>query len=141
MPLPPLPVRGGGRDVAAIRQAPPLPGLSGLPVSSGPVSSAQTAHTVSPKMDPLQDLKLTAIVGGAVSMAVVQTAHPIPVVLHVGDDLEGMRVIAINEHGIELERGGNEWTLPLQSATDSSATGAVSVTSVAAPEEKIDGTQ
>jgi hypothetical protein len=100
-PLPPLPIHavktygsvGAGSGSSSV---PGLPGMGALPVHTGQSVSAQTGSKALPVTDPSQTLKLTAIVDGAEPMAVVQTADPTPVVLHVGDVLEGMRVIAID---------------------------------------------
>ncbi len=96
-------------------------------------------------------LKLTAIVGGTEPWAVVQTANPEPVILHVGDSVDGMRVAAIHDQEVVFVRGGGFWTLPLQSAALCAAAGSVSVpslppasqpvVSVATPEVKTDELQ
>jgi len=143
MPLPPLPVRAlepglgrGGTQPAALH------GLSALrPFQSAAKGQASLVAT----------LKLTAIVGGTEPLAVVQTANPEPVILHVGDFLDGMRVAAIHDQEVVFARGNGFWTLSLQSAADNAAAGSVSVTSVpadappvvsvATPEEKTDELQ
>lgn len=140
--LPPLPVRVLEFGLGAGAKPSPTPhGLAALP----PHQIAAKERT-----EVLPTLKLTATVGGAEPLAVVQTADPQPVVLHVGDALEGMRVVAIYEQEVVFARGKGFWTLPLQSAATIAA-GSVSVTSVptashpvisvAAPEEKIDELQ
>ncbi len=139
-PLPPLPVRvlEPGQGLGA-KQPPVTHGVSALP--SDPVAAkGQT--------EPL--LKLTAIVGGTEPLAVVQTANLEPVILHVGDTLDGMCVVAVHDQDIVFARGSGFWTLSLPSAADSAA-GSVSITSVPAasppvvcaaiPEEKTDELQ
>ena len=89
----------------------------------------------------MQSLKLTALVDGEQPMAVVQTSHPEPVILHVGDEMDGMRVAAINEQGVVFVRGESRWTLTLQSPANDATAGNISVTSVDAPQEKTDEQQ
>jgi len=139
-PLPPLPVRvlqsGFGQGA---KQPPVTHGVSALP----PYPVAAKGQT-----EPM--LKLTAIVGGTEPLAVVQTANPEPVILHVGDTLDGMRVVVVHDQDIVFARGSGFWTLSLPSAADSVA-GSVSITSVPAasppvvcaaiPEEKTDELQ
>lgn len=139
-PLPPLPVRvlQSGLGVGA-KQPPAAHSVSVLPPY--PVAAKG-------QMEPM--LKLTAIVGGTEPLAVVQTANPEPVILHVGDTLDGMRVVVVHDQDIVFARGSGFWTLSLPSSADSVA-GSVSITSVPAasppvicaaiPEEKTDELQ
>ena len=132
MSLPPLPVRF-------------LPGSPGTgakqpSAAHGPGALSPAQIKANGQMETLAALKLTATVGGMEPQAVVQTANPEPVILRVGDTLDGMRVAAIHEQKVVFTRGNGVWTLSLQSATDSAASSA-SVTSVAAPEETTDGLQ
>ncbi len=139
-PLPPLPVQVLQSSLGAGAEQPPVThGVSALP----PYPVAAKGQT-----EPM--LKLTAIVGGTEPLAVVQTANPEPVILHVGDTLDGMRVVAVHDQDIVFARGSGFWTLALPSAADSAA-GSVSITSVpvasppvvcaAIPEEKTDELQ
>jgi hypothetical protein len=121
MSLPPLPVRipESGRGAGAKPSSKPH-GLAALPPHS---------VTAKERTEALPTLKLTATVGGAEPLAVVQTENPQPVVLRVGDALEGMRVVAIYDREVVFARGNGFWTLPLQSAATIAA-GSVSMTSV-----------
>jgi hypothetical protein len=134
MPLPPMSAwagKPGGTTGAS--QVSSLPGLGVPPMPAGRTIPAQS----SPRLpDPVQSLKLTAIVDGTAPMAIVQTVQPEPVILHVGDDLEGMRVIAIHDDDMVFARGRGQWTLRLQSAAEAGVPGAVSVSSVTVSEEK-----
>ncbi len=126
MPLPPLPVRVSESRLGAGALRPAAArGLDALP----PHQSAAKGQTES-----VPTLKLTAIVAGTERLAVVQTTSAEPVILRVGDTIDGMRLLAIHEQDVVFARGNGSWTLPLQSAADS-AGGLVSVTSVATPEE------
>ncbi len=138
--MPPFPVRlKPGTGVKRL-QAPH--GLAALPPH---LSAAQV------QAEALLTLKLTATVGGTEPLAIVQTTDPEPVILHVGDSLDGMHVVAVHEQDVVFARGNGFWTLPLQSAqsaADGVAADAASVTtlppapqpviSVAPPEEKTD---
>lgn len=138
-PLPPFPVRGLATA--------PSPGAKQASAPQSP--DALSSHEIGVKgQKEALPLKLTAIVGGTEPLAIVQTASPEPVILHVGDTLDGMRVAAIHDQDVVFARGSGFWTLPLQSAADSAAAGSVSipslppasqpVVSVATPEVKID---
>ena len=138
-PLPPLPIgadKQGG--IAGAGQLSPLPGMRVQPMSAGRIVST---HEPPVQPSPVQSLKLTAIVDGTTPMAIVQAAQPEPVVLHVGDDLDGMHVIAIHDEDMVFARGSGHWTLRLQSAADAGAPGSVSVSSVTVSEEKTNEVQ
>ncbi len=137
--LPPLPVRVLEAGLGAGAKPP-----------RGPVDLPPHQFAAKERTEALPTLKLTATVGGTEPLAVVQTTNPQPVILHVGDSVDGLRVVAIYEQEIVFARGKGFWTLPLQSAATIAAD-SVSVTSVpaashpvisvAAPEEKIDELQ
>lgn len=91
-----------------------------------------------PEPDPLQGLTLTAIVGGTQPMAVLQTSQPEPVVVHLGDHIEGLRVEAINEQDVVFSRGSRLWTLPLQSAPTAGSTVTITAEDPPLTQETVD---
>lgn len=124
MPLPPFPVQVlESHPGVGAKQPFLLRVLGALPASPG-AGQGQAAV--------LPSLTLTAIIGGSEPSAVVQTANPEPVILHVGDTIDGMRVTAIHDQDVVFARGSGFWTLALPSAANSAAGGSVSVTSVPA---------
>lgn len=113
-------------QAAEVRPLSPLPvGLVPIPQTNGR-PRPQTVPVVpspipAPKTDPLLNIRLTAVVGGAQRMAVLQTTDAQPVVVHEGDLVQGLHVAAIHDHDVVFARGDKSWTLPLQSA-DTTAT-------------------
>lgn len=140
--LPPLSVWAEKQGAAGgVGQASAFSVPSAPPLPTGQSVSSPTSSGISPPPNPLQTLKLTAIVDGKAPMAILQTARPEPIILHVGDVLDGMRVSAINENDMIFAREGSRWTLPLQSAADSPATEPIAANSATAPEEETDEKQ
>jgi len=128
----------------------PRPGISVKRLQAPHGLAALPPHlsTAQVQAEALLTLKLTATVGGTEPSAIVQTTDPEPVILHVGDSLDGMHVLAVHEQDVVFARGNGFWTLPLQSAADGVAADAAAVTtlpptpqsviSVAPAEEKTD---
>ena len=122
--VPPKEHATGKADASQVRPLPPLP-IAPLPLSrtgqqpAGPTPQTAALSAPVPESDPLQNVRLTAIVDGAKRMAVLQTTDPQPVVVHEGDTVQGLRVAAIRGADVVFTRGDRSWTLPLQTAETS----------------------
>jgi hypothetical protein len=136
-PVPPMPVV-------------PLPPMNLLPAAGRNTGAAllpgagtkmrPVVPDTTPGNGPLQTLKLTAVVRGAQPMAIIQmTSRPQPLLVHRGDDLDGLAVVAIKDREVVFARSGRVWTLPLQAAGTEAAPGSVSVAPVDASQENTNG--
>lgn len=159
-PSPPVPAQGvsertaaaptksqptGDFSIAEVRPLPPL-SVGPLPVSRsvGLRPLSQTAKTAAlapapPEPDPLQNIRLTAIVDGTRRMAVLQTAAPQPLIVHEGDSVQGLQVTAIHDREVVFTRDGKSWPLPLQTA-DTTVTVTTNEAAPAAQENTTDAT-
>jgi len=132
-PLPTIPIPAGPTLQIPVRSSRRPPLSAGARIRRVP---HQTVIMQDQSQEILKTLKLTAILGGTEPMAVIQTARPEPLTVHVGDSVEGLQVAAINDHNIVLSHQGELWTLALESGADA-APASVSAVPQAAPQENI----
>lgn len=118
IPLPPLGIRplspAGSPGGAAGAENRLLP----MPVNAGLLRPGGTRRGAAGSDAPT--MKLTAIIDGTEPAAVIQTAQPEPVIVHVGSRVDGMRVTAIHAGEVIFERGSGVWTLAMQTSADPS---------------------
>lgn len=139
---PPAPSHPAGKD--AVPEVRPLP-VGPLPVPSRPAGppQARTAALAppAPAPDPLQNIRLTAVVDGTRRMAVLQTTDPQPLIVHEGDTVQGLRVTAIHDTEVVFTREGKSWTLPMQTADTPITVTPAEAPPVTAQEKNVDATQ
>ena len=66
-----------------------------------------------------QSLRLTAVLGGSQPRAILESAGSQPTIVHAGDAIGILRVVAIRAQEIVLSGKSGFWTIPLQSAAPS----------------------
>lgn len=127
---------GALRESVSMPAAPATPGRPQKRGVSVPVSPiVKRAGNAPPRFarltapQPVRDIEaelsakmqVTAIFGMSQRSAVIEGAGADPITVRVGDRVQMLRVVAVNEYEVVLAGARGKWTLPLQAAPEGAA--------------------